>query len=66
MSTLFAKLDERGRVIVLNEKGQANGRTSVSSGYVGVQVNGETIAATTKTGKVEFLDKGGAYTGRHA
>ena len=65
MSTVFAKL-ENGRIVILNERGQGNGRASVGSGYVNVQVNGEYIMATRKDGRIEFLDKNAQYTGRSA
>lgn len=63
--SVFAKL-ENGRVIILNERGQGNGRASVGSGYVAVQVSGDFIMATRKDGRIEILDKNAAYTGRSA
>jgi hypothetical protein len=63
MSTLFAKL-ENGRVIIMNERGQTNGRASVGSGYIAVQINGEFIMATRTDGRIEFLDRNAQYTGR--
>ena len=64
-TTLFAKL-QNGRVIILNERGQGNGRASVGSDYVNVQVNGEIIMATRENGRIDFLDKNANFTGRSA
>lgn len=63
--SIFAKL-ENGKVVILNERGQGNGRSSVGNNYVSVQVNGEFIMATRADGRVEFLDHNACYTGRSA
>lgn len=59
MDKLFLKVDARGYVQILSEKGQPTGCHLNGFGWTNAQVNGDTFVATNAQGYTYLFDKRG-------
>lgn len=59
MSKIYVKVEANGYVTILNERGQPTGAHLVGTGWHNIQINGDTIMATSSTNRTYLFDRNG-------